>query len=1524
MRKPLLLISLLLAAASTAPVSAQIQLRSGRPESVTKKINQEKWEKDYAEFCQRYPLLTSMMMPQKPKEEQFSKAPQTHAPYASRSGRTIRKAPSQVISALKTVLWGNQVYGTNWLLDDFNYQSFSPIAPITTTRIGSTSGMFNAGCGFVNGELYGIYLDTSWMSYGYIGITKMHYKGTDADEWVAADDNNTDLHERYDLVAMETAQAADGTIYGEFYNQNATAAEYGVIDYVNNTRTTIGPATKQMIAMGVTSDNRLYGIAKNGYLYEINTSTGEETEIGRTGVGNIVNSNGQYVVQGGEIDPKTNTFYWEAIDVNSQLATLYTVDLTTGRATEVGDIPDGFMTGILVQPALAVNAAPDVASDVSASFQNGQTSGTVTFTAPTTTYDGKPLEGTLSYSVKVGDQVIGSGTTQPGQVTVAQISDAPEGNDRISVITSNDAGESPKAKIWYYVGYDTPLAPANVKASIATDGTASVSWDAVTQGLHEGYIGSITYDVERYTGDKGSEVVATGVTGTSVTDHVSTDSMHYCVYGIRAHNTGIGHDLVGAYGESNGNVFGKAFEVPYYEPFNTLGAFSLFTVADLNKDGSTWKFNENSQDAEYVYDTNNNANDWLISPDIHLEANRNYIVTFKAKSVNSSYPEKLEVKYGQGHVANRMNRSLFLTTELNSKDWTTFTREIHINNDGKYNFGFHARSDKNSYRLALDSIVIEMGALPTAPDSVNNITITPADLGELGATITFNVPSLTAEKKDLASVDSVVVLNGDRKIGKLTGLAPGDKATIVDNDPVNGINHYTFIAYNADGAGRKAEAEKYIGVDYALPPENAVYQDNGSNITFTWDPVTTTGANGGYVNPAKTVTELYNLERYGSTFRLGDLCATTEPNATSLTYNYNSDDGNPGFKYWSLVNKNAAGESATTNLTMVVGKPEALKYYEDFDEDLSTKQYHPMWIEVDSAAEWMVNDNFSLKKPGASAYIYAEKGDGGNLNTYKLSLGGVAHPELIFYDYSIQNSAGRFSILVQKRNGEIREVYEEDIYDEQPFTQHKVDLTEFTNEPWIIIKFRFESTSTSRMGFDKLIIQDVKDNDLEATLTTQQEVYKGQTINAVVKVNNIGDNDVNNYKISVYDGDKLLHEQVVNDYLYSFEDSTFVFAVPSYSVDQSDTKKVRAVVTLTGDNDLSNNEAVSNVALMDNDDVPTVNNLRLNQQNSTYKLDWAQPVDVSKEVTEDFESYAPFVSPYGRWTTIDGNPKGRASALFLGYSYPGQGDATTFLLFNPITVFGEGNYNVDELGGHNNSNQYLMAPWERDHSVSPWVDLDADNYLVSPQLTGERQDINFYVRNGYDSEYKIDFPERFNIVVSKTGNSLENFTDTILADTTITGHTWQRIDATLPEGTMYFAIHQNSLMGSKEYSGNYIFSLDDITYRVGAGKPVKYNIYRDNELVGTVDGATLTFSGNVGEVGQGEYSVTAVYVDGRESKPVTAIATGINNIVQSAKPFDVYDINGVLVRKNTTSTQGLLSGVYIINGKKVVISNSNN
>lgn len=87
--------------------------------------------------------------------------------------------------------------------------------------------------------------------------------------------------------------------------------EFGIIDYNEMDRTTIGPSKHKFVAMGVSSEERVYGIATDGILYELDTTTGEETEVGPTGV-YVASSSEKSYTQSGAIDQDDDTFYWAA------------------------------------------------------------------------------------------------------------------------------------------------------------------------------------------------------------------------------------------------------------------------------------------------------------------------------------------------------------------------------------------------------------------------------------------------------------------------------------------------------------------------------------------------------------------------------------------------------------------------------------------------------------------------------------------------------------------------------------------------------------------------------------------------------------------------------------------------------------------------------------------------------------------------------------------------------------------------------------------------------------------------------------------------------------------------------------------------------------------------------------------------------------------------------------------------------------------------------------------------------------
>ena len=256
------------------------------------------------------------------------------------------------------------------------------------------------------------------------------------------------------MVADELATAADGTIYGAFWNSSADGTELGIPNYANKTRSTIGTLQNDYVAMGITKAGVLYGIASDGNLYKIDKTTAAETLIGSTGV---AVSNGQnYYYQAGEIDQKDDTFYWLGTPYETGECSLYTVNLSTGKATLVKSLGEYSITGLLVEKPAAEADAPAAVTDLAANFATGSTTGEISFKAPTKTYGGSTLSGTLNYSIKCDDQEVAKGTTSAGSTVKATVT-LPQGKHTIQVIVSNSAGDSPAAKLEIIVGaYEIP------------------------------------------------------------------------------------------------------------------------------------------------------------------------------------------------------------------------------------------------------------------------------------------------------------------------------------------------------------------------------------------------------------------------------------------------------------------------------------------------------------------------------------------------------------------------------------------------------------------------------------------------------------------------------------------------------------------------------------------------------------------------------------------------------------------------------------------------------------------------------------------------------------------------------------------------------------------------------------------------------------------------------------------------------------------------------------------------------------
>ena len=280
---------------------------------------------------------------------------------------------------------------------------------------------FNGGGYIFNGKYRGVYYDSDYNVDDAHHATVMEF---DMDTWEPT--------EIFDIpymstMALETATQynADGTttVLGQFWRldrEGNLSLRYATLDANGTTTTSFGQdANKHMLAMGVTSDGRLYGVAKDGYLYKIDRTTGEEICVGHTGIDDIVDYEGNFWLQAGEIDPRDNTFYWMAEHASNFWTQLLSVDLTTGKATSLIDFAgDVECAGMVIARQQRKDDTPASVSDLTVAFGPLATTGTGSFVAPTTNFVGEQLDANavLYYNLYVNDvkQTVTDNQAKPG------------------------------------------------------------------------------------------------------------------------------------------------------------------------------------------------------------------------------------------------------------------------------------------------------------------------------------------------------------------------------------------------------------------------------------------------------------------------------------------------------------------------------------------------------------------------------------------------------------------------------------------------------------------------------------------------------------------------------------------------------------------------------------------------------------------------------------------------------------------------------------------------------------------------------------------------------------------------------------------------------------------------------------------------------------------------------------------------------------------------------------------------------
>lgn len=554
----------------------------------------------------------------------------------------------------------------------------------------------------------GVFTDAAYYSSFFAGsynkyCIRVSHNGAFA-EWQTPSRINDKLKTK-DIPTALAWNSLSGKIYGSFLNDDQSSWSFGTFSVTDGTSTIIAPLAKQLVSLAVNENGEMFAIDSAGDLSSINAA-GEMQLIGSTGV----TPSPKYSA-GAAFDPDSGILYW-AVTTKGMDTILHTVDTATGAATPVYTFPDNTnLTALIIPASPSPEGAPADVEDFLALPDGFDDKLNITFTLPSKTLGGEDMLGAVKYKVMVDTEVIAD--TQGGPGNPVSLSCAPgAGEHTVTLFISNAAGKGHRIVSKIFIGKDTPGAVTSLAISVDNK-TISLSWDAPVAGEHGGNfdVEALRYDVVR---DNDGQKVAEGISETSFSETIESAGLAKYSYTV----TPVCGDLTGPSAKSDAVLVGDGMKPPYEQAFEGIDAFDeiYFSTFDGNDDGSGWTIYSNyytgAGNARYNYSSDNDADDWLFTCPLVLEAGHRYEVSFTLNCGRWGNGERLGVSYGHLPEESSMEYTALPDTDYEKGFNDKVTTYVEPVESGTYYLGFHITSQKDSFNVDLDNIRIEAG-VPT-------------------------------------------------------------------------------------------------------------------------------------------------------------------------------------------------------------------------------------------------------------------------------------------------------------------------------------------------------------------------------------------------------------------------------------------------------------------------------------------------------------------------------------------------------------------------------------------------------------------------------------------------------------------------------------------------------------------------------------------------------------------------------------------------------------------------------------------
>lgn len=769
----------------------------------------------------------------------------------------------------------------------------------------------------------------------------------------------------YTAIANQVAfDATTGQVYGQFYNARRTGYVWGTRDIELGSTAIINdmPGVAAFRALAFDPYGRAFAIDMNNNLLRIDKQTGYVTVIGPTNLPELSNN-----IMSGAIEPKTGIFYFVA-QLADNSTVLYEINLTTGQASKVKDMPGNAMVaGAAFAPVQYSEAVPAAAEALTLNFDREALNGTLSFTAPAKTLGGQGAALT-EVAVTLDGAAYKTVRAAAGETVTMDVAVAETGRHTWQVVAKNVAGAGQPATIDRWVGLDLPEAVGNLTITNIDYNNALIAWDAPKVGKHGGYIDpeKLNYTIMSSAGS----YEAKNQKETQIVVKKTGNTLATRSYTVTANSD----EEAGLTAQTDRIYFGKPYNAPRSFDFESQAEFNLWWVIDANGDYKTWSYNPGGKYASTDYSRDNAADDYLFSPPLHMTPDQYYDLTSTIAAEMAYYQEAYEIGL---YKTQRIDG---LVKELQGPTYTEKTGEqsrlsyhvvntFRVEEEGDYFIGYHCISPVNQLRLELHDVSFKKGSAPDSPAAVTDLTLTPDPDGKKSVDVSFTAPTLDTEGNAVKPLTKAEVYVAETLVKTLTDIVAGQKYSVhLSGEVSQGYNDFTVFIYNESGKGLPAKGTVFVGTDIPGKPQNVHMEANDNSLFISWD-APTIGANGGYINPADLT---YSLVRQADRVEVYNGAQTQ---GYDYDINWYGEQEQVTYGIFA-INSTGWGPGAPSH-TYISGDAYLMPFEETFGPSSDSHIWLLGYTETPSAS--INNDNeVSYDDDGYSLYCRSYRAGGGN------------------------------------------------------------------------------------------------------------------------------------------------------------------------------------------------------------------------------------------------------------------------------------------------------------------------------------------------------------------------------------------------------------------------------------------------------------------------------------------------------------------------------------------------------------------